>query len=148
MNVPIVINVSLRTFPSFGWYNDFTASLICDFRFASSIARLLATARLAAGAVVVGAGLAVPDPEPPFFFFPGGCTASSPPGVPPASFRFLDLPLLLAGALARRRSIVSLIRSSSSGPGLSIRTSSRRSNFFAHCGQTSSCAPPSSPLAG
>jgi hypothetical protein len=148
VNVPIVINVSFRA--SFGLYNDLTASLMCAFRFASSIAKLLATARLVAATTVDG----IADRVPPFF--PGGCSPSVPSGAATA-FRFFPFPLTLAAAAAaaaRRLSIALCIRSSSSVPGFIILTSSDRLYFVAHCGQTSSCpsdgtcvAPPSPPAA-
>ena len=124
VNVPIVMKVSFLFAPS--PYKLFTASLIPAFRFASSMANPLTTARLAAAIDGLRLGAATGDT----CFLVGGSASSFGESV---FFLFLDLFLVDSSNLLR--SNARRMFSSSSWEGLRRRISSMGLYFLAHCGQ-------------
>lgn len=106
-------------------------------RFASSIARLLATARLAAAIVGFTFGAEVVFGFFNFTFCPSAAAGDAPRlSVVSATFLFFDFFDLDFSCLS---SIATRISASVSGSGLSRRTSSRLSYFVEHCGHISNC---------
>ena len=124
VNVPIVMKVSFLFVPS--PYKLFTASLIPAFRFASSTANPLTTARLAAAIDGLRLGAATGGT----CFLVGGSASSSGNS---AFFLFLDF--FLVGSSSLLRSNAKNMISSSSWDGLIMTTSSMAEYFLAHCGQ-------------
>ena len=128
------------------------------FRFASSSAKLLTTARLAAAidGLRLGAGTGIDDPVRAFFGFVAvedevssvsGFVGFVDSSVVSVALRFLDF--LVDFSIARRAIISSHIRSSVSASGFIILTSFFLSYFVEHCGQISkSSLSPSLSVAG